>query len=140
MTEDIAVEQAAAEEPKRHRLHFPTAITVLFIVMLFAAALTYIVPAGKYSKLTYDADQDSFVITKPDDSTELMPPTQQTLDSLGVSGLLILVSVIVCGNMWGIVGILLAIPLAAIIDFVCRDVVMPHLEERRHRLDSEASE
>ena len=86
MTEDIAVEQAAAEEPKRHRLHFPTAITVLFIVMLFAAALTYIVPAGKYSKLTYDADQDSFVITKPDDSTELMPPTQQTLDSLGVSG------------------------------------------------------
>lgn len=61
-------------------------------------------------------------------------------DSLGVSGLLILVSVIVCGNMWGIVGILLAIPLAAIIDFVYTDVVIPHLEERRHRLDSESAE
>ncbi|MCR4871201.1 MAG: AI-2E family transporter [Atopobiaceae bacterium] len=60
-------------------------------------------------------------------------------NSLGVSGLLILVSVIVCGNMWGIVGILLAIPLAAIIDFICRDVVMPHLEEHRHKLDSEAT-
>ena len=131
MTEDIAVEQAAAEEPKRHRLHFPTAITVLFIVMLFAAALTYIVPAGKYSKLTYDADQDSFVITKPDDSTELMPPTQQTLDSLGVSGLLILVSVIVCGNMWGIVGILLAIPTAAVINFLYQENFLPWLKRRK---------
>ena len=61
-------------------------------------------------------------------------------DSLGVSGLLILVFIIVCGNMWGIVGILLAIPLAAIIDFICRDVIMPHLEERRHKLDSGSAE
>ena len=61
-------------------------------------------------------------------------------DSLGVSGLLILVFIIVCGNMWGIVGILLAIPLAAIIDFVCRDAIMPQLEERRRRLDSETAE
>jgi predicted PurR-regulated permease PerM len=59
---------------------------------------------------------------------------------LGVSGLLILVFIIVCGNMWGIVGILLAIPLAAIIDFVCRDAIMPQLEERRRRLDSETAE
>ena len=61
-------------------------------------------------------------------------------NSLGVSGVLILVSIIVCGNMWGIVGILLAIPLAAIIDFVCRDAIMPQLEERRRRLDSGAAE
>lgn len=71
---------------KKHKLHFPTAITVLFIVMLFAAALTYIVPAGEYSKLLYDSSQDAFVITKPDGSQENMPPTQETLDKLGVSG------------------------------------------------------
>lgn len=86
MAEEVAVEETAPAPKKRHKLHFPTAITVLFIVMLFAAALTYIVPAGEYSKLTYDASQDKFVVTKPDESTELMAPTQKTLDKLGVSG------------------------------------------------------
>lgn len=86
MAEEIAADTAAAKPGKRRKLHFPTAITVLFIVMLFAAALTYIVPAGEYSKLTYDASQDKFVVTKPDESTKLMPPTQKTLDKLGVSG------------------------------------------------------
>lgn len=52
-------------------------------------------------------------------------------NSLGVSGLLILAAVIVCGNMLGIVGILLAIPLAAILDFVFEDEILPALEKRR---------
>ena len=52
-------------------------------------------------------------------------------DSLGVSGLLILTAVIVCGNMFGIIGILLAIPLAAILDFVYKDYLLPALEARR---------
>ena len=58
-------------------------------------------------------------------------------DSLGVSGLLILVSVVVCGNMFGIVGILLSIPLAAILDFIYRDYLLPALEVRRARSDKE---
>jgi len=52
-------------------------------------------------------------------------------NSLGVSGLLILTAVIVCGNMFGILGMLLAIPLAAIVDFVCRDEILPALERRK---------
>ena len=52
-------------------------------------------------------------------------------DSLGVSGLLILVSIIVCGNMFGIIGILLAIPLAAIADFVYGEELIPLLERRK---------
>lgn len=52
-------------------------------------------------------------------------------NKLGVSGLLILASVIVCGNIWGITGILLAIPIAAILDFTFRDVILPALERRR---------
>lgn len=59
-------------------------------------------------------------------------------DSLGVSGLLILVSVVVCGNMFGIVGILLSIPLAAILDFIYRDYLLPALEARRGRSDKGA--
>ena len=61
-------------------------------------------------------------------------------DSLGVSGLLILVAIIVFGNIFGIVGILLAIPLAAIIDFAYEDSILPYLEERRARLDKEEAE
>ena len=52
-------------------------------------------------------------------------------NKLGVSGLLILASVVVCGNIWGITGILLAIPIAAILDFTVRDVILPELERRR---------
>ncbi len=52
-------------------------------------------------------------------------------NSLGVSGLLILAAVVVCGNMFGIVGILLSIPFAAILDFVYRDYFLPALERRR---------
>ena len=61
-------------------------------------------------------------------------------DSLGVSGLLIRVAIIVFGNIFGIVGILLAIPLAAIIDFAYEDSILPYLEERRARLDKEEAE
>ncbi|MBR2539630.1 MAG: AI-2E family transporter [Mogibacterium sp.] len=51
-------------------------------------------------------------------------------NSLGVSGLLILASVIVFGNMFGFVGILLAIPIAAIIDYVYDEALLPALERR----------
>lgn len=51
-------------------------------------------------------------------------------NSLGVSGLLILMAIIVCGNMFGIVGILLAIPLAAIVDFLFEEELLPALEKR----------
>lgn len=52
-------------------------------------------------------------------------------NSLGVSGLLILISVVVFGNMFGVMGILFSIPIAAIIDFVYRDAFIPYLEKRR---------
>ncbi len=52
-------------------------------------------------------------------------------NSLGVSGLWILVGVLVGGNMFGIVGILISIPVVAIIDFLYRNYVITALE-RRH--------
>lgn len=54
-------------------------------------------------------------------------------NSLGVSGLLILISVVVFGNMFGIVGILVSIPIAAIIDFVYWEALLPYLEDRRNK-------
>ena len=58
-------------------------------------------------------------------------------DSLGVSGLLILVAIIVFGNIFGVVGILLAIPMAAILDFSYEEGILPYLEARRKKLDAE---
>jgi len=51
-------------------------------------------------------------------------------DSLGVSGLWILVGVIVGGRAFGMVGILLAIPAVAILDFLYREYLLPWLETR----------
>ena len=50
--------------------------------------------------------------------------------SLGVSALMILISIILGGRLLGVAGILLAIPFAAIFDFVWRDFVIKKLEER----------
>ena len=51
-------------------------------------------------------------------------------ESLGVSPLMILISIVLGGRLFGVAGILLAIPFAAIIDFVWRDYVLKRLEER----------
>lgn len=63
---------------------FPTAFTVLFIVLILAAILTYVVPAGSYSKLKYDGGEKIFLVTKPDSTVEKLPGNQQTLDKLGI--------------------------------------------------------
>lgn len=61
-------------------------------------------------------------------------------NSLGVSGLWILIAIIVSSRMFGVVGILLAIPAIAILDFLYEDYLMPYLEKRRAQEDSEAAE
>lgn len=75
-------------EMKKKKLSFPTAFTVLFIVLMLSSALTYLIPAGSYSKLQYDAGETGateFTLTKPDGEQEILPATQETLESLGVS-------------------------------------------------------
>jgi len=70
----------------KRKLSFPTAFTVLIIVLLLAAALTYVIPAGSYSKLSYNADSTVFEITAPNGDIKEMPGTQETLDELKVTG------------------------------------------------------
>ncbi len=52
-------------------------------------------------------------------------------NTLGVGGLWILIAVIVGGTMIGVVGMLIAIPAIAIIDFTYHDYLLPWLERRR---------
>ena len=52
-------------------------------------------------------------------------------DTLGVPSVLVLVFILVGGKMFGIVGILLAIPAAAIITYTYESLVIPWLEKRK---------
>lgn len=60
-------------------------------------------------------------------------------DTLGVSSIWILICIIVGGRMFGVWGILLAIPFAAIFDFVYHETIMTRLEKRKKR-KAEAAE
>jgi predicted PurR-regulated permease PerM len=51
--------------------------------------------------------------------------------SLGVSGLLILVASIVLGNMFGVWGMVLSVPIAAILSFIFRDYILARHEKKR---------
>ncbi len=57
-------------------------------------------------------------------------------NSLGVSGLLILIASIVLGDMFGIVGMLLAVPLAAIVSFLYKDYFLPSREQHRQKTEN----
>jgi uncharacterized ion transporter superfamily protein YfcC len=61
----------------------PTPITILVLVIILASVCTWIIPAGEYTKLKYDADAKHFLVLSPDGDTTL-PATQSTLDSLGI--------------------------------------------------------
>ncbi|MCR5775082.1 MAG: AI-2E family transporter [Lachnospiraceae bacterium] len=52
-------------------------------------------------------------------------------NTLGISALWILISIIVLGRMFGVAGILLAIPVAAILDIVYKELILGRLERRK---------
>ncbi len=54
-------------------------------------------------------------------------------NSLGISSLWILIGIIVGGRMFGAVGVLLAIPAVAILDFLYTDYILPRLEARKQQ-------
>ena len=43
-------------EKKKKKFKFPSAFTVLFIVLVLASILTYLVPAGSYDRLEYNKE------------------------------------------------------------------------------------
>jgi uncharacterized ion transporter superfamily protein YfcC len=59
----------------------PSPISILMIVIIIAAAATWLVPAGKYNTLS--AAGTHFTMTRPEGDTTL-PFTQRTLDSINI--------------------------------------------------------
>lgn len=58
--------------------------------------------------------------------------------SLGVPGLWILICIIAFGRMFGVIGILLGIPLASILDFIYHDYLLPKMEEWKEQRKKKA--
>ncbi len=61
-------------------------------------------------------------------------------NTLGISSLWVLISIIVLGRMFGVAGILLAIPFAAIFDILYKEVFLYHLEKRKADKKAAAAE
>ncbi len=57
-------------------------------------------------------------------------------DALNVPGVLIIIAIIIIGRMFGIVGIFLSIPIAAILVYVVENFAVPRMEARKKRLDA----
>ncbi len=75
----------ATNAPKKKKREFPNAFTVLFIVLILASVLTYIVPAGLYSRLYFNADENIFEITNHAGEVRTVPATPEALKAEGVS-------------------------------------------------------
>ena len=65
------------------KLKFPTAQTILIIIAGLVTLLTWIVPAGEYDNLSYDAESNSFERTSSQGTTSL-PASQETLETLQI--------------------------------------------------------
>ena len=61
-------------------------------------------------------------------------------NSLGVSGLLILLAIVTLGNAFGVGGLLLAIPFAAVCDFTYREELLPYLKRRKCNNETERNQ
>lgn len=69
----------------KKKFSFPTAYTVILIVMLVVMGLTYIIPSGKYAKLSYDTNSSKFIVELPNGDSNQYAGTQETLNKLGVN-------------------------------------------------------
>lgn len=61
----------------------PTPLTLMMLVIIVAAITTWLLPAGQYSKLANN-DNQNFIITSST-NTKTLPFTQNTLDSLSIN-------------------------------------------------------
>lgn len=68
----------------KNKTTFPTAYTVLFLVAIFAAVLTWILPSGKFDTLEYNKDKNVFIETLASGETSEHPGTQETLDNFHI--------------------------------------------------------
>lgn len=70
---------------KRKNFEFPTAYTVLFLILIVVTMLTHIVPAGKYSRISYNQEKKFFIVHNQSDEDVELEASQETLNKLGIN-------------------------------------------------------
>lgn len=70
---------------KRHfKLKMPGAFFILFILTVVAVMATWMIPAGSYSKLSYNSASSELEVKNPQGHVKKLPATQKELDKLDV--------------------------------------------------------
>lgn len=70
---------------KRKNFEFPTAYSVLFLILILVTVLTHVIPAGKYSRLSYNEETKVFILDKEGEESQILEATQENLTNLGIN-------------------------------------------------------
>lgn len=82
---NVSVANITEQGPKKkYKFKMPGAFFILFILTIVAVIATWAIPAGSYSKLSYDKPSSQLKITDPNGTVKNIPSTQEELDKLGV--------------------------------------------------------
>ena len=78
--------QKVNQQPKQKAPHTKkvSAFAVLFAIIGLMAALTWVIPSGSYSKLTYNSTDNVFVVKAYGVDDKTYPATTDTLDNLNI--------------------------------------------------------
>ena len=71
-------------EKVKRKFDFPSAFSILFVILIIAVILTWVVPSGSYSKLTYDEHNNVFVVHTWQQENVTYPATEETLEKLNI--------------------------------------------------------
>ena len=83
MSEDTSLKNKKAAKKKK-KFEMPGAFAILFIITIVAVIATWIIPAGAYSKLSYEPAKQELKIVDPHNKVKMVPGTQEQLDKIGV--------------------------------------------------------
>lgn len=72
------------KKKKRFKLRMPGAFMILFLLTVVAVIATWLIPAGAYSKLSYEPASQELKIVNPHQHVKKVPGTQKELDKMGV--------------------------------------------------------
>lgn len=65
-------------------MKFPSALTILLIIAALVAASTWLIPAGNYNTLIYNAADSTFT-NSGGDTDQILPATKKVLDELNIN-------------------------------------------------------
>ena len=84
--------EVVGKKKDKKKRGFLSSFSICFLVVLLAAILSWIIPAGSYDTLVYDEGADEFVVYSADydedagtGTTTSYPATQETLDEFGIT-------------------------------------------------------